>query len=113
MKPVREIKAIRLLFSESIKTDETIKKLFKEYIGPLGEMEFEDLKKSQGITFNSVREYILSLLKKKIISAERAKEFKDKVAITLRGEKEGKINNLKSPEKKFAEAFENKQKEEK
>jgi signal transduction histidine kinase len=88
LKPVKEVKAIRLLFSNTEQSDEKIKELFKKYIGPLGEQEFETLKKSGVITYKLIKHYIFSLEKKGILSQDRTKEFKNEIAFILKGEKE-------------------------
>lgn len=83
LKPVRDIRAIRLLFSESAKSEEEIKNIFKEYIGPLGTKEFENLFDSKGITAESVKEYISYLTRNKIITHELGEEFKNKVLLVF------------------------------
>jgi signal transduction histidine kinase len=109
LKPVREIKAIKLLFSEAEKTDEIQKGIFKEFLGPLGEKEFETLSNSKGITIESIKEYTSYLAKTGVLKKDKSEEFKNKIAILFnRGEKEVTIDNQKSPEKKFISAFEDK-----
>ncbi len=81
LKPVHDVKAIRLLFSNSAKNEEIIANIFREFIGPLGINEFQSLKESKGITFESVRWYIDDLGKKGILKMELAEEFKNKVAL--------------------------------
>ena len=83
LKPIREMKAIRLLFSNSANVDEALKNLFREYIGPLGDKEFEYLMKSNGISYDSIMEYIKFLVRKGILSGEKAEEFKNKVALIM------------------------------
>ncbi len=110
LKPIREIKAIKLLFSESESMDNNLKNLFKDYIGPLGEKEFEELKISTGINADSIKEYLLRLVHLGILKKETGEEFKNKVMLVLgKGEKGEKENNelSESPEKRFVSAFEN------
>jgi len=110
LKPVRDIKAIKLLFSDSGRVDESIINLFKEYIGPLGEKEFQNLKESQGITSESINEYIEFLVHKGIMKKFLAEEFKNKVSVVLKGGKTKEVvkSDLESSEKKFLDAFETK-----
>lgn len=77
--PVRDIGAIKILFSGGQKIDEQVKNLFIEYIGPLGEKEFELLKNSKEITYNSISEYISDLSRKGILLKENSEDFKSKV----------------------------------
>jgi signal transduction histidine kinase len=76
LQPVKEIKPIRLLFSNVSSRDEKIKKLFKEYLGPVGESEFEQLHKSKLIGTNSINEYLLLLNRKNILSLSKLEEFR-------------------------------------
>jgi len=80
-KPVHETKAIKILFSNGQKTDELVKSIFIDYIGPLGEREFEVLQKSKGIVYESVEEYISDLVRKGILTKENSEEFKSKIAM--------------------------------
>jgi len=98
LKPVHEIKAIKILFSNGQKTDELVKNLFIEYIGPLGEREFEELQKSKGITYESVHQYISDLAKKGILMKENSEEFKSKIAMVF-GREEKEVKKLKKKER--------------
>lgn len=93
LKPVREIKAIKLLFSEAAQSEENIKNIFKTYIGPLGDKEFEGLRESHGINGSSVKEYIDFLIKEGIIKSSSGEEFKNEVLLTLGVKKEIKKDN--------------------
>jgi signal transduction histidine kinase len=88
LKPVREIKAIKILFSEAEKYDRLIEDLFKEYLGPLGEKEFEILRESKGLTSGSIRDYINDLLSKGIILKEKAEEFKNRIRLISGGKED-------------------------
>ena len=81
LKPIKNIKPIRLLFSESARYNEDIKNLFKNYLGPLGDKEFEYLEKSKGISSQSLNEYIAFLIKQGIISKEIGEIFKKKISL--------------------------------
>ena len=52
-----------------------IKKMFIDFLGPLGKNEFEDLKK-KGISAKNVLDYIVDIYNKNILDIERAEEFK-------------------------------------
>jgi len=88
LKPVFKIKPIRLLFSEESNKDEIIKKFFIEFLGPMGEREFDVLNKSKGISEHFVIEYIDDLISKGIIKQEIAEAFKNNVLFILKGKEE-------------------------
>jgi signal transduction histidine kinase len=106
LRPVREVKAIKLLFSEAEKSDEEIKFLFKKYIGPLGEKEFENLKNSRGISIKTIYDYLRFLVSKGILKNDDVEEFKNSVLLVFsKGEKVGKKEFLQES-KNFGESFE-------
>lgn len=92
LKPVREVKGIKLLFSESAKSEEEVKKLFIEYLGPLGTKEFERLRDSNGITLESVKEYSNSLVRVKVFDRELGEKFKNSVSYSF-GMKKGDLDS--------------------
>jgi len=94
LKPVREMRAIKLLFSESEKIDENLKILFREYIGPLGDREFDNLKNSTGITVDSIKEFTEFLARKQILTKDNAEEFKSRALLIL-----NKTETIKNPGK--------------
>ncbi|MBD3355117.1 HAMP domain-containing protein [Candidatus Woesearchaeota archaeon] len=73
LKPVKEIKSIKLLFSEGQNHEKELKKLFVEYLGPLGEHEFEKLRNN--LNYENINAYILDLKKKSILSEEKIKRL--------------------------------------
>ncbi len=66
-KPVREIKPIKLLFSEDINVNSKIKKLFIKVLGPLGEKEFKELEKIKKIEKKEIIDYFEKIQNEKII----------------------------------------------
>jgi signal transduction histidine kinase len=81
--PVREMKAIRLLFSAKQDVEKKVKEIMFEMLGPIAEREFEDLK-IKGILKDNLIEYINFLKNKKII--EHTEEFKNKIRLVFEGE---------------------------
>ena len=75
LEPVKKIKAIKLLFSSSEVTDEKIKELFLEILGPMGTQEFERIKK-RGINTNSLLNYSEKMKKLGVINEEKAQQMK-------------------------------------
>jgi hypothetical protein len=57
--------------------------MFKEYIGPLGDKEFQDLIDSKGLSVESIKEYVSFLVKQGILKRETAEEFKNGVSLIL------------------------------
>ncbi len=92
LKPVREVKAIRLLFSDSSKSEEEVKKVFIEYLGPLGTKEFERLRDSNGITVESVNKYSNSLVRVNVFDRELGEKFKNSASYSL-GMKKGDLDS--------------------
>jgi len=76
LSPVREGKAIKLLFSNQGKIKENLKQLFTEYLGPLGDSEFKKETEKEDFTKENILNYINKLIKKNIIKKEKGKEFK-------------------------------------
>lgn len=74
--PVREIKPIRVLFSDKKEAEERLKLTFKEFLGPLGETEFERLREQSGISRESVMAYIDDLHAQCIIPDAEEKQFR-------------------------------------
>jgi len=83
--PTREMAPIKLLFSPKADIENKVKELLVEYLGPLGNKEFEDLK-IKGLTEEILDDYIVDLHKKGIIA--RTEEFKRNIRVILSGEKE-------------------------
>ncbi len=80
--PIKEIKPIKLLFSEKESIDKKINETFKEILGPMGEQEFQKIQE-KGLLKEPLIEYIEFLKDKKIIQKEEAEEFKRKILLVL------------------------------
>jgi len=94
--PVKEMKPIKLLFSNKQNIEEELKKVFLEYLGPLGEKELDDLK-TRGLVEEVLLEYVNELVKEKVI--ENGEEFKNRILLVLGSKIEGK--NKKEVDKKI------------
>ena len=88
LKPEREIKAIKLLFSPKEDMQKKIALLFTEMLGPLGKKEFEECKSKQLCTEDKLLEYAVNLQKKGIITNEIANEFKHEIDKIFKESKE-------------------------
>lgn len=83
MTPVTEMKTIRVLFSAKENIEARIKNVFQEILGPMGQIEFEDLLKKEGIAKEKLFKYINELVKKKILPAQQGTEFRKKIEYAL------------------------------
>jgi hypothetical protein len=99
--PVKEMKPIKVLFSNKELVEPKLKSLFLEYLGPLGEKEFESIKIKE-LTEEVLIEYINSLYKSGIIKEKE--DFKNKVRLVL-SVKTDELDNKKRFDK-FGNAFE-------
>lgn len=76
LEPVREIKAIKLLFSQGEETERQVKETMVEELGPIGESEFLKLKENN-ITKDNMLNYIKWLKKEGIL--KETEGFKNKI----------------------------------
>jgi len=102
LKPVREIKPIKVLFSEQEAIEKELKKIFIEYLGPLGEQEFDKLNK-QTLSYETSRDYIKDLNKKGIINQDTLNNW-DKEILSL-FEVKKIINMSEEIKKKYIEVL--------
>ncbi len=77
--PVKELKPIKLLFSPQEKNEARIEKIFVEILGPIGKIEFEELKKENKIIKEEINKYIDLIKEKGIIDDLKVKEFKSRI----------------------------------
>lgn len=90
--PVKEVKPIKLLFSsdEKIKTD--LLEIFKKYLGPIADKEFDLLKKSS-IKESLLNEYFLFLKEYAILSDDSLKEFERDVLAVMHPSQNKKLDS--------------------
>jgi len=79
LKPVRVIKPIKLLFSETEGRNKRIKATFLEILGPMGTQEFENLDRKNQLNKKDLIWYIDILIRKGILSGEDGEVFKGKI----------------------------------
>jgi len=77
--PVREIKPIKLLFSNKDSGEDKMEQIFTEMLGPIGKSEIVTLK-VKGLMRSNINTYINEITKLGIITKETAVEFRRKVA---------------------------------
>jgi signal transduction histidine kinase len=101
--PVRRIEPIKVLFSQQGIIQRKIKDEFKSVLGPMGEIEFDELKAKNALDHSDLINYINSLTKNYIISNQRSEKFKNNISQIFNEEKED-INEKKDiPFKQFGE----------
>ncbi|MBT7237722.1 hypothetical protein HN865_02585, partial [Candidatus Woesearchaeota archaeon] len=83
LKPVKEIKPIRLLFSKQENVEEKLKELFKNILGPIGDKEFELLKSENELVEDKLSAYVNLLVKKGILEEEKGNNFKDEIYLVI------------------------------
>jgi signal transduction histidine kinase len=76
LKPVLKIKPIKLLFSENKNIEEGLKNIFKIYLGPMGENEFERMKGLGGLDKEKLFIYANTLISKGVLEKRIGEMFK-------------------------------------
>lgn len=79
IQPVREIEPIKVLFSLKSEIEKELKEEFIFLLGPMGIVEFNDLKNRNMISEHNMIEYIDSLKIHKILLDNQADEFKTNI----------------------------------
>lgn len=85
LKPVKEMKPIKLLFSSKETIEKQVKEIFLSILGPMGESEFNELKQG-GVLEEDLMKYVDELARQKIIMNKE--EFKKKIRMVFEGKKE-------------------------
>jgi signal transduction histidine kinase len=99
-KPTKDIKPIKLLFSPENQINNKLKVLFKDFLGPLGEQEFNILDNKRQTSKQSLIEYIDYLILKGILEKARAEEFKYMIKEIYSLNSKNPDNNILYPIKK-------------
>jgi len=110
LEPVKEMKSISLLFSSKQDIENKIIKFFKEFLGPIGEIEFEKLREAKEVTKEKLFIYLNSISDKGIINKEEAEILKSKIGQIFEGKiKGGEMeDSLKETVEKFFKINSNK-----
>jgi signal transduction histidine kinase len=74
--PIREIEPIKVLFSAKIAIEKKVQDEFIGALGPMGEIEFNELKNKHALNKEDLFEYITLLEEQFILRHEHADEFK-------------------------------------
>ena len=86
--PVRELKPIKILFSCRSDIEKKIREEFKTILGPLGDVEFDELKIKNALSKDDLFAYIDSLTGQFIITRANGTEFKNRIGEIFGEEKE-------------------------
>jgi len=79
LKPVKKIKPIKLLFSDSKNIENKLRRIFPIFLGPLGVEEFETFSRKNKLNKKELIDYIDHLEKKGILTSEKGKLFKERI----------------------------------
>jgi len=107
LKPVKEIKPIKLLFSSEGKIQKQIKEMLINFLGPMGEQEFEHISIS-ALNHKNVKSYLDNLLKKGIIGNKDYELMLSQIKDIFEESKGEKIAQKKMVEPNNVEKQENK-----
>jgi signal transduction histidine kinase len=77
--PVQEIKPIKVLFKAKTDIEHKLKEEFTEFLGPMGIVEFNDLKVKNMLDSDDIVEYIQSLQNLNVISKDNSENFKKNI----------------------------------
>ena len=88
LKPVTDIEPIKILFSQKDVMERKIHEEFKTVLGPLGEVEFNELKNKNALSKDDLIKYIDSLTNLYILYPEKSNDFKNKIRKIFGEEKE-------------------------
>jgi len=86
--PVIDIEPIKMLFSQKDVMERKIHEEFKIVLGPLGEVEFNELKNKNALNKDDLIKYIDSLTGLYILVPEKSEDFKNKIREIFGEEKE-------------------------
>jgi len=86
--PVINIEPIKILFSQKDVIERKIHEEFKTVLGPLGEVEFIELKNKNALSKDDLIKYIDSLTGLYILVPEKSEDFKNKIREIFGEEKE-------------------------
>jgi signal transduction histidine kinase len=106
LKPQKELKPIRLLFSEQEAMNKKMASLFVEILGPIGLKELDEFGKKKQFTKENIVEYINSLNKNGVLNHETYKKFMKK-ALSIIHEEYGYNDTASRPGGVSAELLKN------
>jgi hypothetical protein len=79
LNPVHDIEPIRVLFSPKAVIERKVKEAFKTALGPMGEVEFDDLKNKNALWKDEIITYIDTLHEQGILTVVQREAFKSDI----------------------------------
>lgn len=79
LKPVKDMEPIKVLFSPKSEIETKVKEEFTVVLGPMGLVEFDDLKSKNAISSEDIFKYIDSLQEQNILNVTNADEFRNSI----------------------------------
>jgi hypothetical protein len=76
IKPIEKIQPIQVLFSPKFEIEKELKEKFISILGPMGIVEFDELKINNEIEQDIIIKYIDNLKKERILNEQNSKDFK-------------------------------------
>ncbi len=76
IKPIEKIQPIKVLFSPKFEMEKELKEKFISILGPMGIVEFDELKINNEIELDNIIKYIDNLKIERILNEQNSKEFK-------------------------------------
>jgi len=100
LEPVRDIKPIKVLFSQKAVFEKKIREEFQTMLGPLGNIEFDELKNKNALGKDDLFKYIDFLTEQYIITNDHGLDFKNHISKIFGEEKKlnHNIDTLYEPE---------------
>ena len=84
---MREIKPIQLIFTSPEDLEKLLRETFKDALGTIGLVEFEQLK-TQGLDLTTILNYVSNLKKENILETPEFLAFKRKIANVFKPQKQ-------------------------
>lgn len=88
LEPVRDVEPIKVLFSKKVVVEKKIKEEFQTMLGPLGNVEFDELKNKNALGRDDLFSYIDFLTQQHIITNDNGLNFKKHISQIFGEEKE-------------------------
>jgi signal transduction histidine kinase len=79
LEPVKEIEPIKVLFSQKDTIERKLKEHFNTILGPLGSVEFNELKGKNALWKDDILEYIDTLTDQYILTEKQSDDFKNRI----------------------------------
>jgi hypothetical protein len=92
--PIHEIEPIKMLFSPKIEIEKKLRDQFMVTLGPIGVVEFNELRNKHALSKEDLFQYIYFLKDKSILRQEHANEFKRNIGKIFGEERQKEENEL-------------------